>query len=89
MVTAQKRPDCDHLLRNLETEDLNSLALATLCPKGEMEITSQGLLVLFRALLGDAGGFVAMNTVQRAAVIKELETRVDEDKKYWAGAYGL
>ena len=64
---------------------MNALVLALLRPQGKLEITSQRLLMLFRAIRGGANGFVTMKTAQKDAVIAELQAKVTEDKEHWGG----
>jgi hypothetical protein len=64
-------------------EDMSALVLALLRPEGRLEITSQRLLMLFRAVRGGTSGFVDMHAIQRNSVIADLETKVAGDEKYW------
>ena len=75
--------DCPCLLKYLSVEDMNALVLAILRPEGSLEIDSQRILMLFRAIRGGARGFASMDAVQRSAVIADLETKVAGDEKYW------
>jgi len=58
-------------------------------PKGRLEINSLRLLMLFRAIRGGANGFVWMDAAQKAAAIRELATKVNEDSEYWTGYHGM
>lgn len=71
------------LLKNLSVEDMNALVLALFRPEGTLEISSRRLVMLVRAIWGGASGFVAMDAVQRNAVITDLETRLARDEEYW------
>ena len=64
---------------------MNALVLTLLRPQGKLEITSQRLLMLFRAIRGGASGFVSMDTVQKDAVIAKLQSKITEDKEHWGG----
>jgi hypothetical protein len=75
--------DCPCLLKYLSVEDMNALVLAVLRPEERLEIDSQRLMMLFRAIRGGASGFASMDAVQRSFVIADLETKVAGDEKYW------
>ncbi|KAM0713140.1 hypothetical protein Q7P35_000592 [Cladosporium inversicolor] len=86
----EHRPgECQCLLKNLSVEDMNALVLAFLRLKGRLEINSLRLLMLFGAIRGGAGGFVSMEAAQKAAAIRGLATKVNEDREYWAGYQGM
>ena len=64
--------ECQCLLKNVSVENMNDLVLALLLPQGRLEITSQRLLMLFRAIRDSASGFVSMDAIQKNAAIAEL-----------------
>jgi hypothetical protein len=73
------------MLKRMSAVDMNALALALLRPKSSLEICSERLLMLFRAIRSGARGFALMDAVRKGTLIAELETKVAEDKEYWVG----